>query len=195
MNAEEVDEILTEYGVLAGHRAQRMALAVKLAREGLDRSGAERIWQHAKTHSRTPGVLVTKLLDGDWPVLLEDLRRADKREAEDQAKARESERATKGGSYPSHYGKGMEQTFVDRARANGQSLDEFHAERDEQHAAMRVLAERRTVAETAAEMQWLPERVHAAIDRWAPYFGVDPEIVLAICETGTAKARKLFKMT
>lgn len=193
MNAEDADEILADFGVLAGHRAQRIALATKLAREGLDREGAERIWLHAKTHSRTPAVLVTKLLDGDWPTLLEDLRRADRREAEDQAKAKEAERSSKGGSYPSHYGKGTQQTFEDRARANGQTVPELMAERDEQHAAARVLYERRTVDEAAREMAWLPERVFAAIEKWAGYWGVSAEIVLVIREDGSLRSRQKIK--
>lgn len=185
MIAHEVDQLLRGYGIRPGNKASRLELAEQLAAAGITSSAMERLWKHSRESSKTPASLMAKILaDGSWKELVDDLQFYE---------AKEAERSSKGGSYPSHYGKGTQQTFEDRARANGQTVPELMAERDEQHAAARVLYERRTVDEAAREMAWLPERVFAAIEKWAGYWGVSAEIVLVIREDGSLRSRQKIK--
>lgn len=163
MTIDEIDEMLAGFGIHAGYRQRRRELALRLSMTPLTVAGMERMWEHARAQSRTPArFLATFLEDGTWADLLEDLRRAD------------GAASTRSG-IPSHYGKGVEETFRQQARANNQTLDEYMAERDERHAFALVAYERRQVPEAAREMGWSEERICEVIRRWAPGSELDPE--------------------
>lgn len=168
MNLAEIDAILADYGVRPGNRDARRELALKLTRTPMTEAAMARLYQHAQQHSRGgASKLLASILDGDWLALLEDLRRFDAKEEERAAAAR--------GSVPAHYDKGTHETHEQQARANGQTLDEYHADREQRHAFDLVAFGRRQVDEAAREMGWTVEQVCSAIDRWAPGAGLDPQ--------------------
>lgn len=169
MNLSDVDALLADYGVRPGNRDSRRELALRLSRTSMTEAAMARLYRHAQQHSRGgASKLLASILDGDWFELLEDLRRFDAKEEDRTAAAR-------GSSVPAHYDKGTQETQEQQARANGQTLDEYHAERDQRHALDLVAFGRRQVDEAAREMGWTVEQVCAAIDRWAPGAGLDPQ--------------------
>lgn len=170
ISTESLDELLAAYGIHVGEPSERRGLAADLASKGFREEWLDLLWEEART-GRNPKALLAGYLTRPWPKLwdlVQDL--STYRNASEKRGERK-----RPDTPPSHYGKGVEETFRQQARANNQTLDEYMAERDERHAFALVAHERRQVPEAAREMGWSEERICEAIRRWAPGSELDPE--------------------
>lgn len=172
LSATRLAELLEEHGVDWDAPKRRQELAYELAGKGFEEPWLELLWTQAREGKR-PHVLLTGWLHRPWDELVAMVRSLEAYQA--GCERRGERKAAAKDQIPSHYDKSTTSTFEQQAKANGQTLDEYMAERDERHAFALVAHERRLVPEAAREMGWSEERVCEVLRRLAPGAGFDAE--------------------